>query len=203
VQEIIEQSASEILKIYLYSQQQQQQGNSGSSDDAQRSPRKWTPTQAWLLIRLLASTDTLRYNEVLLAIDALKSPNPTPPDAVLQALEQAELITIVAAPNGRPSAVKPGKPVFAPAFRLLRADRVLGARLDALLLAEQVKAETAAIRAAEEELRLLGELGRRSWSGELGARVEYLLKKLQASQAKIERFEREAGVAKGVLTTEY
>lgn len=119
---------------------------------------------------------------------------------MLQALEQAELITILAS-AGRPSAIRPGKPVFAPAFRRLVGDRVLSARLDVEGLAEQVKIEAAGIKGAEDELRLLGKLPKQP--AELAERVGYLLKKVQVSQEKIERYEREAGEMKKVLQTQY
>lgn len=119
---------------------------------------------------------------------------------MLQSLEQAELISIVSA-NGRPCAVKPGKPVFATAFRQLTRDRVLAARLDAAALGEQVRVENAAIRAAVEELHLLGELPR--IPRELGERVQWLMRKVQVGQRKIEQYEREAARLKLVLSSEY
>lgn len=182
VQQIIEQSASEIMKMYLF-------GVVG--DDA----RKWAPEQAWFLIRQLASEDTLRYNEVLLA-NSFSSNG----DSVLQQLEQAELISIVST-NGRPQAIKPGKPVFQPAFRLLCQDRVLKARLDLAILTEQIKGENATIDKCENELRLLGELPRRP--AEITGRIVYLLAKVKASQQNIEGFEKESGVLKKILTSEY
>lgn len=49
VREIVDQSASEILKMYLLV----------GSDN-----REWTSAQAWTLVRNLASNESLRYNEV-------------------------------------------------------------------------------------------------------------------------------------------
>jgi hypothetical protein len=63
VKEIIEQSASEILKMYLI--------------DFDGSDRKWTPVQAWLLIRALAETDSVSLPFPLpfsLPIEPLKFP---------------------------------------------------------------------------------------------------------------------------------
>ncbi|KAL8741120.1 MAG: hypothetical protein Q9190_006237, partial [Brigantiaea leucoxantha] len=93
-----------------------------SGSTAAPANRKWTPEQAWLLIRSLASTPTLRYNELLLN-DTYKSGG----EFVLQALEQAELISIVSSSNGRPQVIKPGKPVYQAAFRQLTEDKVLKA----------------------------------------------------------------------------
>jgi hypothetical protein len=83
VNEIIDQSASEILKMYIF----------GAEDDG--SKRQWHPEQAWMLIKELAKKESLRYNEVLLD-DILKTGGET----ALRALEQAELISIISGPNG-------------------------------------------------------------------------------------------------------
>lgn len=45
VQHIVEESASEILKMYLL--------------DTEKSQRRWTPQQAWLLIKQLADHDSV------------------------------------------------------------------------------------------------------------------------------------------------
>jgi len=182
VKEIISQSATEILKMYILNEDESQ--------------RKWTPEQAWLLIKELAKSEILRYNEVILS-DTFKTGNA---DTVLQALEQAELITI-ASPNGRPRSIKPGKPVYLSAFRLLTEDHVLSSRLDVAILSEQIQLESTSIAKKEEELRLLAKLPKQP--PELMSRVNWLLAKLQASQAKIEKYEAEVGNLKKVLQTEF
>ncbi|KAJ9665407.1 mitochondrial escape protein 2 [Coniosporium apollinis] len=180
VREIVRQSASEILKMYIM-----------GSDEA----RRWTPEQAWHLIRTLAAKETLRYNEILLA-DTYKSGG----EKVLQALEQAELISIVSV-NGRPHSIRPGKPVYLPAFRLLHEDRVLRSRLDLALLNESIKLENASIEKYEAELRNLAELPKQP--AELAPRVKWLLGKVEASQAKVEGYESESNTLKKVLVNEY
>ncbi len=154
VREITEQSASEILKMYILDS----------------SLRKWTPEQAWLIIKSLASTDCLRYNEVLLS-DIFK----TEGEATLQALEQAELISIVSS-NGRPTSIKPGKPVYSAAFKQLTEDHVLKARLDLAILTQLIKVETAGIDKYETELNLLGNLP--GQPREVQGRIRWLLGKL-------------------------
>lgn len=182
VDEIVAQAASEILKLHILS--------SGSE-------RRWTPAQAWLLVERLAQQESLRYNELALA-DVYKASGDA--DAVLRALEQAELITIVAR-NGRPAAVRAGKPVFRAAFRLLTEDRVLKARLDLAILADQVKLESAGVDKCEGELKLLAKLPRQP--RELEARTFWLLGKIQAAQVKIEQYEAESARLKKILSTEY
>ncbi|KAI9699385.1 MAG: mitochondrial escape protein 2 [Candelina mexicana] len=181
VREIIEQSASEILKMYLL--------------DVDKTQRKWTPEQAWLLVKELAQRETLRYNEILLS-DTFKSGG----ESTLQALEQAEFISIVSS-NGRPHSIKPGKPVYQAAFRLLTEDHVLKSRLDLAILSDLVKVETASIEKYEAELHLLAKLPKQP--NELSSRIQWLLNKLQASQGRIEEYERESGNLKKVLKAEY
>jgi len=187
VKEIIEQSASEILKMYLFT---------SSSNGTDGSKRLWTPQQAWVLIKQLAKADSLAYNALLLS----SSFSPATADATLQALEQAELISIVSS-NGRPYAIKPGKPVYQSAFRMLTEDKVLASRLDLAILNEQIKAENASIAKTEDELHLLGELPKQP--GELLGRVQWLLNKVMVSQGKIEGWEREVAVLKAVLTNDF
>lgn len=180
VKEIIEQSASEVLKLHIF-----------GTDES----RSWNSEQAWLLIKQLANHDMLRYNEVLLS-DIYKSGG----EKALQALEQAELISIVAT-NGRPHSIKPGKPVYQPAFRQLVRDAVLRSRMDMAILGEQVKVESATIDKCENELHLLSELKKQPT--ELAARVQYLLDKVATSQSKIELYEKEQGELKKILQSQY
>lgn len=184
VHEIIDQSASEILKMYVL--------DVGSPSPTNGRP--WTPEQAWLLIKSLASAPSLRYNELLLS-DTFKSS-----DAALLALEQFELITIVSQ-NGRPHSIKPGKPVYQAAFKQLVADRVLKARLDLAVLNQLISLETKSIEKAENELALLG--GLPGQPREVKGRVMWLLAKMQGSQGKVEGWEREGKVLKEVLAKEY
>lgn len=178
--EIVEQAASEIQKLFLVSNEEN---------------RQWTPVQAWYLVKQLAGAEKLRYNEILLS-DIFKSGG----DAALTALEQAELITIQSH-YGRAYSVKPGRPVYSAAFKRLTEDAVLGSRLDLSVINDAIKVETATIDKCEQELHLLGELPRQP--AELTGRINWLLSKIQASQAKVEAYEKEAGLLKKVLTSEY
>ncbi|KAF2168347.1 hypothetical protein M409DRAFT_21781 [Zasmidium cellare ATCC 36951] len=180
VQEIIDQSSSEILKMYLLL----------NSDN-----RDWTSAQAWTLVRSLADNETLRYNEVL-----LQTPFATNGDKALQALEQAELITVQSS-NGRPHSIKPGKPVYLPAFQQLRDDNVLRAKMELGLLGEAIAGENKSIDKYEQELKLLGELPKQP--RELLARVQWLLGKISSGQGRVEELERESAVLKKVLSTEF
>jgi len=168
-----------------------------------QSDRKWSAEQAWYLVKSLAEApqDTLRYNEVLLTntfASSLTAPN-TNGESVLEALSQAELITVQTV-NGRPASIKAGKPVYQAAFRQLIQDKVLKSRMDLAILTELTKIESKSIDKYESELSLLATLPKQPW--QLAPRVDYLLTKLGASQQKVEGWEKEMGILKAVLVKE-
>lgn len=188
VQEIIEQSASEIMKMYLIA---------GDKDG-----RKWSPEQAWYLVKAIAECEQLRYNEVLLSniFSSSTTPTATNGEAALEALSQAELITIKSS-KGRPERIKAGRPVYQAAFKLLTEDKVLKSRLDLAILTELTKIEATNIEKCENELVSLATLPKQP--KELTPRVQYLLNKLEGSQQKVESWEKEMGALKKVLMMEY
>ena len=174
--------------------------------------RAWTPEQAWLLIKSLATNPSIRYNELLLS-DTYKSSgtgtsnnnNNTNGESTLQALEQAELITITST-NGRPSSIKPGRPVFAAAFKRLTEDHVLKARMDLAILSQLVQIETHAIEKCESELNLLAQFQlphRSPLALELQSRLAWLLQKVRVAQDKLERYEGESKGLKEVLRRDF
>ena len=162
--------------------------------DVDVSTRKWSPQQAWLLIKELARHETLRYNELLLS-DIFKDGEQT-----LQAMEQAELISITSA-NGRPHSVKSGKPVYQAAFKYLTEDDVLKSRLDLAILTQLIGIENKNVDKFEAELRLLADLP--GQPKELLPRIHWLLNKAYASHAKVEKYEAESAGLKKILTAKY
>jgi hypothetical protein len=189
--EIISQSASEIMKMFVLAT---------GWGDAER--RTWSPEQVWYLIEKLASAESLRYNEVLLSDTFAKSltPSASNAEAVLEALSQTELISINTA-KGRPQSIKAGKPVYQAAFRLLTGDKVLKARMDVAILTELTKIETKNIDKYEAELALIGGMPRQPW--QVTPRVTYLLEKLAGSHVKVAQWEVEIKGLKKLLSTEY
>jgi RNA12 protein len=188
LQEIIEQSASEVLKMFLITL------DSGD--------RKWSSEQAWYLVKSLANNEQLRYNEVLLSNTFSSSLAPTAinGESVLDALCQAELITIKTS-SGRPESIRVGKPVYQAAFKLLTEDHVLKSRLDLAILTELTKIETKSIEKYENELSMLASLPKHL--NKISSRIDYLLDKLSASQQKVQGWETEISGLKKVLSTEY
>jgi hypothetical protein len=187
VAEIIDQSASEILKMYLLT--------------IDKANLKWSTEQAWYLVKSLANNETLRYNEVLLSNTFASSltPSASNGEAVLEALSAAELIS-VKTDKGRPTVIKAGRPVYQAAFKLLTEDHVLKSRLDLATLTELTKIETKSIDKYETELNILASLPNQP--REVGPRVRFLLGKLAISQAKVEAWEKEMGSLKKILSTE-
>lgn len=188
VAEIIEQSASEIMKMYLLT--------------VDKEGRKWSSEQAWYLVKALAENEDLRYNEVLLSntFASSLSASSSNGESVLEALSATELITIKNY-KGRPQTIKAGRPVYQAAFRMLCEDKVLKSRLDLAILTELSKIEAKSIDKYETELNALGSLP--TQPREVGPRVQFLLTKLATSQTKVEAWEKEMGALKKILTDEY
>jgi hypothetical protein len=180
VSEITSQSASEILKMYLLD----------SAPD-----RQWTAPQAWILVRELAANERIRYHDLLL--DPFFSSSNG--ESTLQALEQAELITITSH-NGRPSGIKPGRPIYQAAFEYLSGDEVLRARFELAVVTDLSSKEAKTIEKAEEELKTLADLPNAS---DLKPRVRYLLEKILTSQRSIETLDAKSKGFKKVLKENY
>ncbi|OGM41969.1 putative RNA12 protein [Aspergillus bombycis] len=178
VNRIIEQSTSEILKMFVLSTNTEGQ---------------WSHEQVWHLIKMLANSKegSLPYNQVLLS-DLFKENG----EAALQALEQAELISIVSI-NGCPETVKPGKPVYRSVFKKLTENKTLSSRLDLEILSQLISKENKSIGKYEEELRLLGSLPKQP--RELTSRIQWLLQKVYNSQNKISRYETESAFLQMIL----
>ncbi|KAG6302367.1 hypothetical protein E4U45_002829 [Claviceps purpurea] len=190
VDEIVCETATDVVKIFLLAKP--------PTDDPDR---KWSPEQAWHLVKSLAESPSLRYHQVLLspAFASSTSPNATDGDAALEALASSELITLKMH-QGRPKYITAGKPLHQAAFGVLVRDRVLKAKMDMALLKELVRVEGRVIDAVERELTVLGTLPRQTL--ETAGRVSYLLGKLEGSQRKIEESEGEIVGLKKILVEE-
>ena len=166
-----------------------------SRNSPRRNQYATHPPTPLLTTKKLTPFFKLRYNGLLLS-DIFK-PNG---EAALHALEQAEMIAIVSV-NGRPHSIRPGKPVYTSAFKLLTEDRVLKARLDLSTLGELTKGENASIDKVEAELSLLGKLPEQGVATR--ERARWLMGKLKGSQEKVEGYERESGELKKVLLGQF
>ncbi|KAI0163416.1 RNA12 protein [Pestalotiopsis sp. NC0098] len=192
VDEITDQSASELLKMFLLA----------GKTAADGTGKVWSVEQAWYLVKALASSekDDLRYHEVLRSDTFSSSTSVSDGEAALEGLANSELIT-VKSNNGRPEKITPGKPVYQAAFKKLTGDKVLSAAMDLNVLTELCKVEGKTIEKVENELALLGSLPRQP--AQTAGRINYLLTKLDSSQKKVEAYEKEMAPLKKTLATEY
>ncbi|KAI6360275.1 mitochondrial escape protein 2 [Pyricularia grisea] len=190
ISEIVDQSSSEIIKMFLLAKK-----------SLEGTQTQWSPEQAWFLIKEIASKTSLRYNEVLLSPTFASSTTPSAADgeAAIEALAAAELVTVTSH-RGRPQTIRAGRPVYQAAFTQLTQDAVLKARMNLLLLTELSKVEAKNIDKVETELALLGALPKQP--REITDRVTYLLGKLHSSQVKVAELDREMAALKGVLVRE-
>ncbi|EPQ58246.1 hypothetical protein GLOTRDRAFT_57027 [Gloeophyllum trabeum ATCC 11539] len=165
------------------------------ADDVKNLP--WTREQAWSILKRLSKETEVAYHEVLM--DSPFKDN----EAALRNMEHAELISITTR-NGRPSTIRPGKPVYKYVFERLVNDRIFQATQDITLNEKALAGAEATIRACEEELTVLKQLGSDpnhwlEWRSASSARAAYLFKKMKAAETKIEALEKQNAELKKVL----
>ncbi|RDA93162.1 hypothetical protein CP533_3148 [Ophiocordyceps camponoti-saundersi (nom. inval.)] len=191
VDDMVGETATDIVRIFLHPR--------SDSSSPTNKRRKWTSQQAWYLVKSLAETPSLRYNQVLQS-QAFSSPDaPSSGEEALEALAGAELITL-RSERGRPRTVGAGKPLYQAAFALVTHDASLRAGLDLAALAEDSRAQARVIDAAERELALLAALPRQT--SESAGRVSYLLSRLEASQRRTVELDGEMASLRKVLEDE-
>ncbi|KAG0366425.1 RNA12 protein-domain-containing protein [Gamsiella multidivaricata] len=178
--------------------------NAFDFDSTDNKTLSWTPIQFWAIMKQLAVSDSISYDE--LKIDPLSKGDEAP----FAGMEQAELITI-SHKNGRPYAVKPGKPIYRAAFQQILLDEGFAAVMNLESTAFLEKLENANVVKLEGELKELSNLLYRdgSWlfgggriPKEIDTRAKWLMKKLADSHAKIEQYEQEMGQSKKVVAAQ-
>lgn len=197
--DLVRQSASEILQMFLL-----------------KANPDWTREQVWVIIKMLAELEkksndnrasgssggwfrggndkknknhaeprvtlpTLPFSD-LLSTPCFKT---IQQQDALVALQHSEMIALIM-DNGRPSAIKAGKPLYQAAFKALVADPELKAMMETQLLEKLITTENGKITKFEEELLSLSNLPKR-W--EINERIDYLSSKLSISQGKIMDYE--------------
>ncbi|KAF8184984.1 RNA12 protein-domain-containing protein [Mycena galopus ATCC 62051] len=185
VEDIIHREVSEVRKKAF----------GDDADDAKNL--QWRREQAWSLFKQLSQKSELPYHEVLLEFPFKGD------EAPLRSMEHAELISI-GTHNGRPSTIRPGKPVFRAVFERLVNDSIFQATQDIAFNEKVIAGAETIVKACEEELLSLKEIGKDSehwWSGNTASstRSRYLLSKMQSSAMKIEFLERRNSELKKVL----
>lgn len=188
VDDIVTESATDIVRMFLL-------GKPSDSDN-----RKFSTQQAWHVIKSLGENPTLRYNQVLLTNTFASSLSGADGETALDSLASAELISVNTY-QGRPHTITAGKPLHQAAFSVLLRDVVLRAKMDLDLINELSKVEAKTIDKVENELTLLGQLPKQT--GETAGRIQFLLTKLEKSQTKIAKWDKEMDGLKKVLAEKY
>ncbi|KAG2149305.1 RNA12 protein-domain-containing protein [Suillus clintonianus] len=158
----------------------------------------WSREQAWIVLKQLARKAELPYYEVLL--DAPFKGDELP----LRAMEHAEIISI-STQHGRPSTIRPGRPVFKNVFERLVNDPVFQATQDIALNDKLISSADSTVRTCESELSTLQDLvkaERSFWWFRRKAtseRKDYLLKKMRSAQTKIQTLEKRNAELKRAL----
>ncbi|KAK9476715.1 RNA12 protein-domain-containing protein [Lipomyces japonicus] len=180
VQDMIRQSAAEITKKFLKSSK----------------TTVWTSEQAWILIKLLSEHEDIKYNELFL--------NPLFKGAseAIMALQHAELI-LVLEKDGRPYAIKAGRPIYQAAFKKLTTDKVLTATLEISTLTALSAVDSEAIVKYEDELFKLSSVAASISKSDVAERVKYLTDKIRTSQSRITEFEKNIVQHKRTIAKEY
>ncbi|KAJ6606606.1 RNA12 protein-domain-containing protein [Mycena vulgaris] len=165
------------------------------ADDAKNLP--WGREQAWSLFKLLSKQAEVPYHDVLLEVPFKGDEGP------LRSMEHAELISI-GTHNGRPSTIRPGKPVYKYVFERLVNDPIFQATQDIAFNEKVIASAESTVKACEQELLALKEIGTDAehwWGGNSASssRSRYLLSKMQSSADKIEVLERKNLELKKVL----
>ncbi|KAG8833407.1 mitochondrial escape protein 2 [Serendipita sp. 399] len=146
----------------------------------------WSPQQVFFILKNLAKSTELPYYDVLLDFPFKGD------EAALRSLEHAELISITTQ-EGRPSTIRPGRPVYRYVFERLVNDQIFRSVQDIALNDKAIASAEATIRACEEELLKLEQIqpldsGLLS-SGVTRQRANYLLKKIYEAETKVEKLE--------------
>ncbi|TKY89947.1 hypothetical protein EX895_001245 [Sporisorium graminicola] len=114
--------------------------NAFGDDSGEASSLPWTRAQAWTIVSKLAKTDEISYYGLL--YNEFKGN-----ETAIKALEQAEIIS-VRHHEGRPSAIRAGRPVMQQAIKKLVGDRVFNDT-------QTLLANAGAIESAEKSLRII------------------------------------------------
>lgn len=179
---IIGESASETVKMFML--------------EIDPAVKHWTREQAWYIIKELANSQdgVVPFDRIVLS-DLLKNNG----ESTISALEQAELISVITI-NGHAQSIKPARPVLHAAFKHLTLDTVLRSRLDLFILTQLIGDENQNVRKYENELQLLCSLPKQP--SQVYSRVQWVLRKLQSSQAKVDEYEKRSNELKKILQSQ-
>jgi len=147
----------------------------------------WTQEQAWKVIKMLSQSQEVPYYDMLVGFPFKGD------DGALRNMEHAELIAIDTK-DGRPSTIRPGKPVFRSVFERLVNDSIFRSMQEIAYNEKEIAQAEGKIKAYEQELALLvdtmtkeGFALKRSACSE---RAGYIGKALVNAQRRVDRLEK-------------
>ncbi|KAF5324550.1 hypothetical protein D9611_004476 [Ephemerocybe angulata] len=194
VEEIVNQNVSELRKNAF----------GDDMDDAKSLP--WSREQVWHIINLLSKKPEIAYYDII-ADFPFKGD-----ETALRNMEHAELISITTK-DGRPSTIRPGKPVFRWVFDKLVQDPVFHAAQEINYNDKAIAKNESTVKACEEELRLLGEIMAsepKPWYGWIVSRrsaarerARYVAEKMLKAEKKVQALDRRNDALKKALANAF
>ncbi|KAF9262196.1 exonuclease [Marasmius fiardii PR-910] len=178
-----------------------EQRKSAFGDDAEDAKSlPWTREQAWFVLKKLSQKSEVPYHEILLDFPFKGDETP------LRSMEQAEIVSI-GTQNGRPSVLRPGRPVYRWVFERLVNDPTFHAIQEIAFNDALMSSASSSIQSCEDELIKLKEIGWRPtdwfWTNPAAKRAEYLLGKMLASEKRLESLEKKNAELKEQLAKEW
>jgi len=165
-------------------------------EDAKTLP--WSKEQAWIVLKQLSKQEEIPYYDLLIEFPFKGDETP------LRNMEHAELISI-GTYNGRPSTIRAGKPVYKYVFEQLVSDPIFQATQDIAFNEKIINEKVIKIRACEDELLRLKDIGVADsswWGGKRASseRAAYLFSNMLTAERTIETLEKRNTELKKVLS---
>ncbi|KAA1474837.1 hypothetical protein DENSPDRAFT_841477 [Dentipellis sp. KUC8613] len=197
------QSVEDAVEDIIMSNVSELRKNAFADDAEEAKSLPWSREQVWAVLRLLAERGEVSYYDMLVDFPFKGD------DLSLRNMEQAELITITTV-NGRPSVIKPGKPVYKHVFERLVHDTAFKVTQDFAYNTKYIEANENIVKACENELALLKDINtgldtRHWWKWLIGTRsatqlrAHYLLKKMRKAETLVEQLDKKNVELKAVL----
>lgn len=185
VSEIVKKNCAELRKQFLDTEVDDY---SSDTTEGGKKRKSWSRLQAWTLIKGLAQhSGELNYADSLVNVFSSN-------EKALKEIEAAELISIHHS-NGRPSIIRPAKPVYQTAFESLLSDRVYASTMEyALNQAAISKSEKELADASAELVQLSTVVGWKLGGGtptEVQQSAQRLLAKMGSAEEKLAKLEKE------------
>ncbi|KIY43695.1 hypothetical protein FISHEDRAFT_52862 [Fistulina hepatica ATCC 64428] len=157
----------------------------------------WSRSQAWMVLKSLTARPELLYYDLLVKFPFKGD------ETALKGMEHAGIVSITWL-DGRPSTIRPGKPIFKYVFERLTNDPVFRATQDMSFNKQLIGITETTVKDCEDELLRLKQIGTESsWFGLSSSatrdRARDLFRKLHAAQRKIVALERKNDELAGVL----